>query len=241
MKTLGIIGGLGPLAGAHFYERLVHFTPAAGDAGHIPTILISDPAIPSRILHLTGRGTSPVPQLVSVAKRLIQGGADILAIPSTTTSYYCDEIQSQISVPLISLIGAVRDTLSRCGIRNVGILATTPTRTHRIYEASFRERDIRWVYPDDASQRRVMDLITAVKGMAPTEDARNLGSELHALIEGSWADGTDAVLLGCTELPVIWNRWDPRNMSETRFVFSATDILAETTVSWVVGHVVRPL
>lgn len=240
MKTLGIIGGLGPLAGAHFYERLIHFTPATDDGDHISTILISDPTIPSRILHLTNQGPSPVPQLVSVAERLIRAGADIIAMPSTTTSYYGPEIQAQLAVPLISIITAVGDTLNRHEIRNIGILATTPTRTHRIYEASFRERNIRWVYPDDVSQRRVMDLIMAVKGIASSDDTTTLGSQLHALIAGPWADDTDAVLLGCTELPVIWNQWHPRITSEARLVYSATDILAEATVSLVVGHVARP-
>lgn len=241
LKTLGIIAGLGPMAGAHFYERLVHFTPAIGDEDHIPTILLSDPAIPSRILHLTGQGPSPVPRLVAVAERLIRAGADFLVMPSTTTSYYYEEIQSQTEVPLVSLVRAVGETLNDRGIRTVGILATTPTRTHHIYEASFRERHMQWIYPDDASQRRVMDLIARVKGMGPASDLRGLGWALDEVVRGDWADTADAVLLGCTELPVIWDRWDPSQRSRTRVVFSATDILAETTVSLMVGRVTRSL
>lgn len=45
MRTVGIIGGVGPLAGAHFYRRLVELTPAGRDEEHIPVVLATDPAL----------------------------------------------------------------------------------------------------------------------------------------------------------------------------------------------------
>lgn len=224
MRTLGIIGGLGPLAGAHFYRRLIELTPAGGDADHLSVVLISDPAIPSRLLHLSGRGPSPVPRLIQVANRLIQAGANILAMPSTTTSYYEADIQRAIAVPLISLLTAVRDALKADGVGRIGILATTPTRDHHIYEALFDEAGIAYCYPDATIQERVMDLIAAVKGDGRART--DAGQELAQCLTGQWADSADAVLLGCTELPVVWDS-GAHKLNRGRRVYSATDILAE--------------
>ena len=226
MRTLGIIGGLGPVAGAHFYQRLTEMTPATGDADHLSTILISDPTIPSRLKHLMGEGPSPLPQLISVARRLIGAGADMLAMPSTTTSHYHEDIQAGISVPLISLVAAVRDALDRDGVKTVGILATTPTRAYQIYEAAFDEAHIHYVYPDAETQQRVMALISAVKGSG------DRGAQVDVLaqcIRAPWAESVDAVLLGCTELPVVWDSRPPHPVGQP--VYSATDILARRVLA----------
>ena len=68
--TVGILGGLGPLAGAHFYKLLVEKTQAGNDSDHLPVVLISDPTIPSRVDNLFGDGPSPVPRLVALAQLL---------------------------------------------------------------------------------------------------------------------------------------------------------------------------
>ena len=239
MKTLGIIGGLGPLAGAYFYQRVITLTAAPNDSAHIPIVLISDPAIPSRIKHLTGQGPSPVPNLVAVDKRLIEAGAEVLTIPSTTTSYYHSYVQAEVSVPVISLIDAITDTLSKLSVHMIGVLATTPTRTHQIFEPRLRAADIDVVYPDDATQERAMALISAIKGISSRVGVEHLGEELSQLVSGSWADTADAVLLACTELPVIWDRTTPF-LQKNRIVYSATDILAKAVLSITIGGGGRP-
>lgn len=234
MRTLGIIGGLGPLAGAHFYKRLVEMTPAESDADHLSAILLSEPDIPSRLMHLAGQGPSPVSQLVSVARRLVAIGADVLAMPSTTTSYYHADIQAAVSVPLISLVAAVRDALERDGIGTVGILATTPTRSYHIYEAAFEGAHIQYVYPDAETQQRVMSVIASVKGSGnPVVQAEMLARCIGA----AWTQPADAVLLGCTELPVVWDRQPLHLAATARPVYSATDILARRALEVLRGSI----
>lgn len=232
MRTLGIIGGLGPLAGAHFYKRLVEMTPADSDADHLSAVLISDPDIPSRLMHLAGQGPSPVSRLVAVARRLEAVGADVLAMPSTTTSYYHADIQAAISVPLISLVDAVREALERDGIGTVGILATTPTRTYHIYEAAFAGAHMQYVYPDAETQTRVMSIIASVKGTGNPEVEAEM---LARCIGADWAEPADAVLLGCTELPVVWDRQTSLRDALARPVYSATDILAHRALELLRG------
>ncbi|MCL6454194.1 MAG: amino acid racemase [Alicyclobacillus sp.] len=262
MKTIGIIGGLGPLAGAHFYRRLVERTPADSDEEHIPVVLVSDPTVPSRIDHLSGRGESPLPKLVSVCQRMVQAGADAIALPSTTTSIYQPMLAEQVPVPILSLIEEVADVVAVSGCRRVGVLGTTPTRTFAVYEQAFAARGITAVYPDEASQAEVMAVIHAVKGAsgrtASQRAVSGVGTGLAEVRETAsgtdawavwraqmaevasrpWAVDVDGLLLGCTELPVLFP--DERSQADLAArcaVFSSTDILAAATVRFALGDV----
>lgn len=243
MKTVGIIGGLGPLAGAYFYTRLVECTPAENDEGHIPVVLVSNPAIPSRIAHLSGTGASPVPKLKEVCHRLVQAGAEFIALPSTTTSIYLPELVPSVPVPMVSLLEEVAMAIQQVGYQRVGILGTTPTKTYAVYDEAFRERGLTPVYPDDDSQQDVMRVILAVKAASQQTDADeaaldeaaswdSLRARIADVASRPWAADVDAVLLGCTELPVLF----PGAMSYKpigvwqRPVFSSTEVLARAIV-----------
>lgn len=222
MKTLGILGGLGPLAGAHFYRRLVELTPARQDEGHLPVLLISTPSVPSRLRHLRGEGPSPVPALCSNAMKLVDAGAQILAIPSSTTHYYYQDIARAVRVPVLNLMEEVTQTIFRRQIRRVGILATTPTIEYRLYDRFFEEKGIVPVYPDVSSQGEVMDVIGEVKakGVHPA-----LAQRLLNIGQRPWAQTVDGLVLACTEIPVIFphREWRFRDLCP---LFDATDILA---------------
>ncbi|WAH37645.1 aspartate/glutamate racemase family protein [Alicyclobacillus dauci] len=240
MKTVGILGGLGPLAGAHFYRRVIDMTPAAGDREHIPVILISDPAIPSRVEHLSGTGESPVPKLVEVARKLIGAGASLLAIPSSTTSIYEKTIAEQIDVPIVSMIDEVTAAISRSRCSRIGVMGTTPTRMFHVYDEAFERAGIRAVYPDEETQSAMMDVISTVKEATavnnhPQEGDVNvmtlLGRRTVELAERPWSRGVDGILLACTELPVIFPI--PEYAASTTFsgeLFNSTDILAAAVV-----------
>ena len=83
-KVLGVLGGMGPLASAHFMLRLTLLTPAERDQEHIPTILWSDPRIPDRIAGLKGTGPDPLPWLLHGIHGLRQAGCGAIVIPCNT-------------------------------------------------------------------------------------------------------------------------------------------------------------
>ncbi|PSR32683.1 MAG: hypothetical protein C7B46_13055 [Sulfobacillus benefaciens] len=85
MKPMGIIGGLGPLEGAYFYRRL-GLTSASDAQAHLPGRLFSTPEIPSRTAHLKGHGPSLIPTINHTAQALVDAGATLLVIPSSTPS-----------------------------------------------------------------------------------------------------------------------------------------------------------
>lgn len=69
MKTLGVIGGLGPMATAYFLRRIVEMTDAWTDQEHLDVIVLNRPSIPDRTAYILDRTKpSPLPPIVDAAK-----------------------------------------------------------------------------------------------------------------------------------------------------------------------------
>lgn len=196
-KTIGIVGGLGPLAGAHFYRQLVEATKAASDQGHPRVVLVSDPAVPSRLAHLQGHGPSPLPALTAVAHALVDLGAQVIAVPSVTTHAYYEEIAAAVPVPVVNALDSVADELRAAGARRVALAVTTPARASGLLERRLAASDIACVFPGEAGQRAIQDVVDGVKagGELPP-----LAGKLAGVFDGAWARGADTRLVGCTDL-----------------------------------------
>lgn len=226
MKTVGIIGGLGPLAGAHFYQRIIELTPSGSDENHVPVRLWSSLEIPSRVNHLRGRGPSPVPALVRMAQGLVTAGAEFLVIPSSTTHYYYDSIASTVSVPVLNLLEEVAEAIAKTTMKRIAILATTPTVEFTLYQSAFAKHELMPIYPDPVSQTEIMDVIYAVKS---GQSRQELQEVILSIVQKPWTRSADSVLLACTEIPLIF----PHKIwldQEGRPLFDATDILARATI-----------
>jgi len=98
--TIGVLGGMGPMATIDLLQRIIRLTPALDDVDHIRTLVDNNPKVPSRINHLINRqGENPAPVLVSMAESLESMGADLhkdaLPIPRIF-------MQKRLSQPFVS-------------------------------------------------------------------------------------------------------------------------------------------
>ncbi|MCD8055341.1 MAG: amino acid racemase [Clostridiales bacterium] len=199
-KTLGIIGGLGPLASAHFYKMITEHTKAERDADNLNIIIYSRADTPDRTAYIMGKSDeSPVPALIKSAGTLERAGAEVLAIPCNTSHMFLDEISAAVSIPVLSMVELTADFVRNCGCRRAGIMATDGTLASGIYKRALSERGIECVYPDTETQRLIMSVIyDYVK-------AGRAGGEaiFRKAAEKMLSTGCDAVILGCTELPLV--------------------------------------
>jgi aspartate racemase len=83
-RIIGVLGGMGPMAGAWFMQRLVSLTPAQDDSEHVPAILVNDPRVPDRVAPILGRGADPLPAMLAGVTRLEAAGAGAVAIACNT-------------------------------------------------------------------------------------------------------------------------------------------------------------
>lgn len=111
-KTLGILGGLGPMATVYFYEMLTEHTRVSCDQEHINIIISSRATTPDRTAYILGKSKeNPLPVMVEEAHRLVSAGADVIVLPCNTAHYFYDELSRATGVPIINII---TETVSYC-------------------------------------------------------------------------------------------------------------------------------
>jgi len=224
-KTVGIIGGLGPEATVDFMKRVIAATPALDDADHIRMIVDSNPKVPSRIKAIVDEtGESPAPALMEMARNLESYGADVLVIPCNAAHYYYDDISAVVKIPVLDMIGLTVDAIIRenPGIGSTGLLATDAVIKTTLYLKRFEQKGIALIVPVPERQERLMKSIRQIKtGAYGVDEKEALQSAAARLVERK----AEALVIGCTELSIIW---DPRDSGVS--AFDSSQVLAEATV-----------
>lgn len=222
---LGIIGGVGPLATACFMEALIRKTPARRDQDHMPMIIFNDPQIPDRTAHiLDHRRANPQPEMENVARWLERAGADYIAIACNTAHYYYEGIVDAVSIPVVNIMEETASKLSADIGRGklVGLLATEGTIASGVFQDYLKRHALKTMEPTSEEQTIVTSLIyDGVKA-----GARYDRNQLLELASGLHERGCDAVIVGCTELSVIYQELGER----PSWLYDSLDVLAERCV-----------
>lgn len=199
MKSLGVIGGLGPMASAYFLERLIDMTDAKTDQEHLDVILFDRPGVPDRTAYLLGKGESPLPRMQETARTLESLGASCIAVPCVTSHALYGELAAAVGISVLHMVEETAAYLKGAGIRKAGILATDGTIRTRLFQQALDGHGIGWAVPDEAGQRRVMELIYGqVKAGRPADPAL-----FEAAARPLREEGCGCVILGCTELSLL--------------------------------------
>ncbi len=201
MKTIGIIGGMGPLATADLFRKIILLTPAGTDQEHIRVLIDSNTRIPDRTRAILMGGESPLPEMIRSAEGLTAMGADFLLMPCNTAHYFHGALLPHLRVPLLHMI---RETLAeavRRGVRRAGLLATDGTCQTGVYDGVFSAGGVELLTPDAEGQAEIMRVIySGVKAGLTHYDTGSLDRALRNLA----ARGAETLILGCTELPLAF-------------------------------------
>lgn len=200
MKTVGIIGGMGPEATVLLMQKLLAAVPARDDADHIPLIVHQNPAVPSRIRRLIdGTGDDPAPVLAGMAQALMSAGAHGLAMPCNTAHAYAPQIIAATSLPFLDMrhasIARLRSHLPD-GAR-LGMLASPAVRMAGVFDQPFAEAGLSPVYlADDAA------MLTLIRRVKTGETGHDAHAEMARLAK-DLAGRSDHLLIACTELSLL--------------------------------------
>lgn len=222
--SVGVLGGLGPEATLDFYAKVLALTPAGRDQDHLHLIIDNDPTVPNRNEAVAGTGPSPGPQLAAMAARLEGAGADFLVMVCNAAHAWQPDIEAATTLPFVSLITETCDeTLRRVpGVEAVGVLGSSGCLDAGLYQEAFAGRGVRVLVPENAERDAFMALLYRIKagdkGAAVRTAMRDLAISLIA-------QGAQAVVAGCTEVPLVLSR-DALPCP----LINSTDVLAERTV-----------
>ncbi len=221
MKTVGVIGGMGPAATLDFLVKLHAATPATSDADHLHVITDNDPRRADRNAAMRADGQSPGPSIAATARRLSDFGAEVLVMPCNAAHAWAGEILAATSVPFIGMIDAAVATVraAQPDIRRVGLMAVEATHAAGLYHNAFGP-EVTIVAPDMAT---FMPLIFAVKGGDTGTRVRAGMAEAAAAMV---AAGAEVLLAACTEVPLVFG-----SDEATVPVISATDALVAATLA----------
>lgn len=220
MRTVGILGGMGPEATVLLMQRLLRAAGAEDDSGHIHLVVDQNPQVPSRIAFLLeGRGEDPAPVLAAMARGLEAAGAEALAMPCNTAHHFAPAIRDAVTVPfldMVTLAVARARALAGPGGR-VGVLASPAVRRTALFEARMEAAGLEPLYPED--EAALLSAIRRIKAAGADGTARDV---LGAVSAGLVARGARVQMIACTEFSLIADA-----VAEDAVAFDTLDVLVE--------------
>ncbi len=193
---------MGPLATCDFFEKIIRMTDASADIEHIPILIDCNPRIPDRVKAILYGGEDPVPEILKSARRLTASGAEVLLMGCNTAYYFYDRVNEELSVPLVNMPYETAMGAKRSGLRKVGLLATDGTVLSGVYAKELEKAGVEQILPDETGQKYVMDMIySGIKAGNSEIDPSGFIRTVDKMME----DGAEAVILGCTELPIAFH------------------------------------
>jgi aspartate racemase len=193
--VLGVLGGMGPAATLDFLTKLQALTPAERDQDHIRTLVDINPQVPDRNDPLN----KPGPVLAEMAGALRGAGADVLAIACNTAHAYADIITRASGLPLIDMIGTASAAARDSGARRAGVLGTR--QALKLYREYLAAQGMGMVSLEPERQELFMTLIYRIKSGDRGSEVR---SQMAALTADLAAGGAEAIIAGCTEVPLVF-------------------------------------
>lgn len=229
MKTVGIIGGLGPETTAKFYLEII-FSCFDKDKENRPPILIWNVPLPYKIeedLIIKSIGEERyIPFLTDAAKRLEKGGADFLVMPCNSLHIFIQEIRNAVKIPVLSIVEETAKFLKSQSTTEVGILATLTTLKSKLYEKELIKNDINQIVPDDFQQAKIGRIIN---NLVLSRHANKDREEILSIIKSFLDRDIKTVILACTDLQLLIPQHDNIKIYDTMKIF------ADATVDYILA------
>ncbi|MDM1050290.1 aspartate/glutamate racemase family protein [Sphingobacterium hotanense] len=212
---IGIIGGLGPLAGIDIVRKIIEETNAQNDQGHLPVLLSSQPnKIPNRVDYLLGlEPRNPGIDIANIAIELEKAGATVIGMPSNTahTGPIFDTVKAELTrqgsqVRFLNMIDEVADYINEVYPgKAVSVLVTNGTKNNGLYKNSLEAKGIPFIDSHESLQEKIHEAIYdktyGLKHVSPPVTNR-AHDALVAAIQELKGHGAELIIMGCTDIPM---------------------------------------
>ena len=202
MKTIGIVGGMSWESSAEYYRQLNEsIKTKLGPTHSAELMMYSMDFHRAAQLEREEQWTDLATLLIGAITRLEKAGADFVIMASNTAHKVAEVVQRSIEIPLLHIADVTAAEVGREGISTVGLLGTRFVMEQEFYKESFRAQGIDIVIPDRASREYVHNVIfnELCVGKLMPESKKKMQTIILDLQEA----GANAVVLACTELPLL--------------------------------------
>lgn len=206
MKKIGIIGGIGPESTVDYYQQIIGAFRQTGDGLHYPEIIIYSADLSALLSLIDAQQWDQMTDwLVERVTSLHKAGAEFAAIASNTPHLVFDAVQSRSPIPLLSIIEATSKKARQMGLKKPGLLGTRFTMTSDFYPKAFGEQGMALIVPEPDDQELIQQRLFSEIELGIIKESTR--SELLTVVQKMIAaHAIDAIILGCTELPLILDR-----------------------------------
>lgn len=203
MKTIGIIGGLGPESTVDYYKEII----AAFNAKYVemtyPEIIIYSASINELMKFVETKNWPRLSEwLLEKISSIHRAGAEFAVIASNTPHIVFDEIKSKSLIPLLSIVEETCNKAQEMNLKNIGLMGTKLTMEADFYKKPFISKGISVVVPSEEEQQLIHHKLFSEIELGIFKDSTR--EELLAIAKRMVdEEGIDALILGCTELPLV--------------------------------------
>ncbi|EKD99590.1 MAG: hypothetical protein ACD_22C00226G0002 [uncultured bacterium] len=228
-KKVGIIGGVGPQATQFIYGKIIDLSQSkygAKNNDDYPQILIESVPVPDFISD-TSRIEEAKEMLIKSVQSLTNAGATRLCIGSNTVHILLEELKKITEVEFISMIELVAKKCVKHGFNKVGLLGTPVLVKSGLYEQELKNSGVELVLPTE-DEIEIADSI--IRDVLAGQKAFDKKHEYIGALNDLFSRGAQAIVLGCTELPLAINYEALGNRT-----ISSDEVLAEGIVDYYYG------
>lgn len=199
-QTIGILGGYGPYATHFFFKLILDNTVAQKDWEHHHIIIENNPRIPSRARAYLFNEESPFPYMLESISRLKNAGASFFACPCNTAHFFLRQykLDTDFELPFVDMVDCTVEQIVKDKRRKVGLIGSEVTVQAKLYEAPLKSKEIELVNIEYLEEAR--SIIEAGKTNTNILEAKN---KLNLLFKELIDKGAEAIIYGCTELPLV--------------------------------------
>lgn len=225
MKTVGILGGVGPQTTSKVYHSIIDLFRIK-DGKKYPSILIYNLPFPFSVeneIIVEGKNSSKMlPYLIEGAKILEKSGANFGILPCNTLHKYIEDIRESVKIPFLSILEETALKLKNINVDKVGILATETTVKDKLYNNILEQQGIEIIYPTNVQQNEINNVIMEILN---NKENKNQQKVIKKICSSLYKRGAKAILLACTDLQIIVS---DRHASIP--ILDTTDILISSSV-----------
>jgi len=227
MKTIGLIGGMSWESSIEYY-RIINETirEKLGGLHSAKSVMYSVDFAEIECLQQLGRWENATRLLVAAAQCVERGGADFILICTNTMHLMAEDVQKQISIPLLHIADATAAKVKEHNLKKIGLLGTKFTMEEDFYKGRLVEKHGLKVYVPEADGRETVHRVIydeLVLGIVePSSKAKYID-----IIHGLQTCGAEGIILGCTEIGLLIGQEDVQIP-----VFDTTQIHAVAAVEF---------
>lgn len=207
MKTIGLIGGTGWVSTLEYYRLLnQEVNSRLGGLNAAKCLIYSFNYAEIAALNQENNHAGVLKMVVDAAQKLELSGVDGIALCANTLHYYADDLQSQITKPIIHIASATADVINKEGYSIIGLLGTKMTMEENFYKNRLKDSGITTITPNDRERAFINRSIFSELLKEVFLDSTK--QQFLGIISNLKQQGAEGIVLGCTEIPLLIKQKD---------------------------------